>query len=312
MTTAYLSHPACALHDMGTGHPECPARIAAIEDALRDAGLLDKLQHEEAPQATDQQLSLAHSAEHVERVVSMAPADGRVQIDPDTAMNPQSLEAARRAAGAVIRAVDLVMAGEVDSAFCNVRPPGHHAEYEQSMGFCLFDNVAVAAMHAIREHRLERVAVVDFDVHHGNGSEDILQNQDGVLFCSSFQHPFYPGNYLPSVPGRRVNVPLPAGTGSDGFRSAIEEHWLPALHDFRPQLLLISAGFDAHCEDPLASLELTDDDYQWVTERLCEVAAIHSNGRIVSALEGGYALAALGRSAARHVAVLHAAGSNSK
>lgn len=308
MTTAFLSHPVCALHDMGAGHPECPQRIAAVEDAVRAAGLFDELQHEEAPEASDDQLQLAHESAHVERVIAMAPSDGRAQIDPDTAMNPQSLEAARRAAGALIRAVDMVMSGEVDNAFCNVRPPGHHAESDRSMGFCLFDNIAIAAIYAIRRYQLDRVAVVDFDVHHGNGSEEILQRHDQVLFCSTFQHPFYPGGYLPSETGKRVNVPLPAGTASDAFRAAVDEHWLPALRDFRPQLVLISAGFDAHREDPLASLALEDDDFAWVSQRLCEIADEFSEGRLVSTLEGGYALSALGRSAAKHIGTLLEAG----
>ena len=304
MTTAYVSHPACIQHDMSRGHPECPQRIDAVEDALKHDALLDKLVQYEAPPASDEQLKRAHTSDHVERVTAAAPANGLVQIDPDTAMNPHSLEAARRAAGAVVSAVDRVMSGEVDNAFCNVRPPGHHAESDRSMGFCLFSNVAIGALHAIAEHGLERVAIVDFDVHHGNGTEEILAGNNNVLFCSTFQHPYYPGGYLPSEAGHRVNVPLPAGTGSEAFRVAIQDHCLPALRAFRPELLLISAGFDAHREDHLAGLELTDDDYAWVTVELCKIASEYAGGRMVSALEGGYALPALGRSASRHVAAM--------
>lgn len=227
-----------------------------------------------------------------------------VNIDPDTAMNPYTLEAARRAAGALVQATDKVMNGEVDNAFCNIRPPGHHAESDRSMGFCLFSNVAIAALYAIEHYQLERVAIVDFDVHHGNGTEQILQGNEKILFCSTFQHPYYPGGYLPSAAGHRVNVPLAAGSGGQAFRQAVVDHWLPALRAFRPQILFISAGFDAHREDGLAGLLLEDEDYTWVTQVLCEIAAAFCDGRIVSTLEGGYALAALGRSAAEHVRVL--------
>ncbi|MEM7294682.1 MAG: histone deacetylase family protein, partial [Pseudomonadota bacterium] len=265
----------------------------------------------EAPMAEPEAISRVHDAALIGRIESLAPTEGRAQVDPDTAMNPFSLEAAQRAAGAVLSATDAVMAGDLGNAFCSVRPPGHHAERDQSMGFCLFSNVAVAALYAVETYGLERVAIVDFDVHHGNGTEDCVQHDERILFCSSFQHPYYPGGYLPNVPGRRVNVPLPAGTGSQAFREAIEQHWWPALRDFRPQLLFISAGFDAHREDPLASLNLEDEDYLWVTRELCALAGEFAEGRIVSALEGGYALSALGRSARMHVeALLEATGAS--
>ena len=252
-------------------------------------------------------LNLAHDSAHIDRITALAPSEGLVSIDPDTAMNPHTLAAARRAAGAVVKATDMVMRGEVDNAFCNVRPPGHHAESDRSMGFCVFNNVAVAAAYAIDKYDLERVAIVDFDVHHGNGTEQIVQGNERILFCSTFQHPFYPGGYLPSVEGQRVNVPLAAGSGSAEFREAVREHWLPALRTFRPQILFISAGFDAHSEDQLAGLELIDDDYAWVSGELCELAREFAQGRIVSTLEGGYALPALGRCACEHVAALIAA-----
>ncbi len=308
MTTAYITHPVCGLHQMSSGHPESPQRIAAVEAALQKTGLFDQLLHIEAPEASTASLGLAHQREHIDRVIDMAPDEGLVSIDPDTAMNPHTLEAAKRAAGAVVEATDSVMRGEVNNAFCNVRPPGHHAEHDRSMGFCLFNNIAIAALHAIETYALERVAIVDFDVHHGNGTEQILQNNEKVLFCSTFQHPYYPGGYLPSVAGQRVNVPLAAGSDSAVFRQAVVDHWLPALRAFRPEILFISAGFDAHREDGLAGLMLEDDDYAWVSRELCAVAEEFSGGRIVSTLEGGYALSALGRSASAHVGVLLAAG----
>ena len=215
-----------------------------------------------------------------------------------------------RAVGAVVAATDRVMAGEVDNAFCAVRPPGHHAERDRSMGFCLFSNVAIAALYAADKYQLERVAIVDFDVHHGNGTEDCVQHDDRILFCSTFQYPYYPGTYLPSVAGRRVNVPLAAGTGSAGFREAVETQWLPALREFRPQLLFVSAGFDAHSEDFLAGLNLEDDDYLWVSAQLCAIAREFADGRIVSSLEGGYALDALARSVGLHVEALLEAGAS--
>ena len=266
--------------------------------------MMERLDVREAPLVTREQLLRAHSAAHIDRIEAMAPSDGRVSVDPDTAMNPFSLEAAKRAAGAAVAAVDAVVGGEVNNAFCNVRPPGHHAERERSMGFCLFSNVAVAALHAVEHHGLERVAIVDFDVHHGNGTEDVVKDCDNILFCSTFQHPYYPGYYLPTEPGRRVNVPLEAGAGSGQFRMAVLDHWLPAIAGFNPELVLISAGFDAHREDHLAGLNLEDDDYQWVTEAICSLSREIAEGRIVSALEGGYSLPALGRSAACHVEVL--------
>ena len=224
-----------------------------------------------------------------------------MQLDPDTAMNVHSLNASLRAAGAGVLAVDEVIGGRASNAFCLTRPPGHHAERIRPMGFCFFGNIVIAARHAMRTHGLERVAIVDFDVHHGNGTEDIVDGDPGILFCSSFQHPFYPGDYRPNVDGQRVNVPLPGGTGSADFRAAIEESWLPALDAFRPEMLFVSAGFDAHLEDPLAGLALQDADYVWITRKLMEVADRHAGGRLVSMLEGGYALPALGRAAAAHV-----------
>jgi acetoin utilization deacetylase AcuC-like enzyme len=303
MSTALISHPACAAHDMGAGHPESPARLGAIRDALLARGLLDFLVEHAAPRATREQLARVHGAAHIDWLFGLAPTAGIEFIDGDTVMMPATLEAALRAAGALVAATDLVMGGAVARAFCSVRPPGHHAERDRAMGFCFFNNVAVGAAHALARG-VERVAVLDFDVHHGNGTEDIFADEPRVLVCSSFQHPFYPGTARATVPGRLVNTPLPAGTGSAGFRAAIERDWVPALDDFRPEIVFVSAGFDAHRDDPLGGLRLEDADYAWVTRLIVAAARRHAGGRVVSALEGGYDLAALGRAVAAHVAVL--------
>jgi acetoin utilization deacetylase AcuC-like enzyme len=245
-----------------------------------------------------------HPIEYVRAIREAAPAEGTVHLDPDTAMNPYSLNAALRAAGAAVLATDLVMSGEVDNAFCGVRPPGHHACRARPMGFCIFNNVAVAARHAMAVHGVTRVAIVDFDVHHGNGTEDIFEDDGNVLMVSTFQHPFYPYSGTEDPAPNMLNVPLPAGAGSEPFRDAVSQVWLPALDAFRPELVVISAGFDAHVEDDMAMLRLHDADYGWVTEQLVEVAARHAGGRIVSSLEGGYALDALARSVTRHLKVL--------
>ena len=304
MATAFVHHADCVKHDMGPYHPECPARYKSIEESMEAAGLLGKVDIYEAPLATDEQLTRAHPASYVELIREAAPESGLVQLDPDTAMNPYSLNAALRAAGAGVLGVDLVMEGKAQNVFCNVRPCGHHATRNRAMGFCIFNNIVVAAYHATDVHKLERVAIVDFDVHHGNGTEDIVSGDDRIFMCGTFKHPFYPYSGTDNPAHNMCNVPLPAGTGSEGFRKAAEEIWLPRLEEFRPQLILISAGFDAHAEDPLAQLRLTDDDYAWVTQKLKDVAARHSEGRIVSVLEGGYSLQALGRSVVRHVKVL--------
>ena len=304
MTTALISHPECVLHEISRGHPECPERIAAITVELDRQELTERLMAVEAPLAERTQLLSAHQERYVDHVFDIAPASGSVQLDSDTSMNPHSLSAGLRAAGAAIAATDAVIEGRATNAFCLTRPPGHHAEQDRAMGFCLFGNVAIAARHALQAHGLERVAIVDFDVHHGNGTEDIVDGDPNILFCSSFQHPFYPGGYRDSVPDQRVNVPLAAGTDGAAFRKAIEAQWLPALARYRPQMVFVSAGFDAHRDDPLASLNLDVDDFTWITRRLMSVADTHADGRLVSLLEGGYALPALGRSAAAHVGEL--------
>ncbi len=302
--TAYITHPSSMRHEMGPGHPECPERLAAIQDYLLAKGFLDLMPPYTAPEITDEQLLRAHTAHHLANIRDWAPASGYHQIDPDTLMNPHTFTAARHAAGAATLAADLVMKGETQRAFCAVRPPGHHAERDAAMGFCVYNNAAIAVRQAQRVHGAKRVALIDFDVHHGNGSEDILAGDDEVLMVSTFQHPLYP--YLGDEPKgtNMVNVPLPPRTGGDLMRSVVTERWLPALDAFQPELLVISAGFDAHREDDMANLGWVDADYAWVTARLVEVAERHASGRIVSTLEGGYALDALARSVGAHVGVL--------
>src|SRR5258706_4470321 len=304
MATAILTHPDCVRHEMGEGHPESPMRLKAILAALESSGLGAKLTMHEAPPAEREHLERVHHAEHVQMVFETAPERGYAYLDPDTSMNPKSLSAALRAAGAVVRATDMVIGGEASNAFCAVRPPGHHATPQRPMGFCIFNNVAIGAMHAIERHGLERVCVLDFDVHHGNGTEDAFHEDPRVMLCSTFQHPYYPYCGADSGNEHIVNVPLPAMTDGRGFREAVERFWLPALESFGPQMVFVSAGFDAHRDDPLAYLKLDDADYRWVTEKLMDVAHRHAKGRVVSTLEGGYNTEALGRCVVEHVRVL--------
>ena len=289
---------------MGSHHPECPARITAIEDHLLATGILEHLVDVDAPPATREQLLRVHDPDYVDAIEASVPQRGLVHLDPDTAMSPHSHHAALRAAGAVIMATDMVMSGAVENAFCNVRPPGHHAERARAMGFCFFNNVAVGAAQALEKHGLERVAVVDFDVHHGNGTEDIFRDDPRVMMVSTFQHPFYPYSGVEGRSERMVNIPLAAYSGGRQFREAVEKHWLPALGRFKPEMIFISAGFDAHRDDDMASLSLVESDYAWVTGRIKEIAEQHGKGRIVSTLEGGYELTALARSVAEHIRVL--------
>ncbi len=304
MTTALLTHPDCLRHEMGPHHPERPERLQSVLNALEEADLMRVMHILEAPEATREQLYAAHQPDYVDAIFEAAPEHDYAYLDPDTSMNPFTLSAARRAAGAVVAGVDLVMAGEVDNAFCAVRPCGHHATWNESMGFCIFNNVAVGAMHAINAHGLSRVAILDFDVHHGNGTEDIFRDDERVMLCSSFQHPLYPGSGADSGNEHIIATPLKARTGSAAFRAAIDQTWWPALERFQPELIIVSAGFDAHKADPLAGLDLDEDDFAWITGRICELADEYADGRIVSALEGGYDLDALGRSAVAHVEVL--------
>ncbi len=311
--TGYFTHRDCHLHEMGPGHPECPERLAAIEDRLLASGLGDALERREAPLALLSALELAHDSEHVAlldathaRLQDAAEKGerGYVQLDPDTALNASSWNAARRSAGAVLAATDAVMAGEMPNAFCAVRPPGHHATYERSMGFCITNQVAVGVRHALERHGLERVAVVDFDVHHGNGTEDILANDERVLMVGIFQHPFYPHSGANSRASNMLNLPVPAYSKGPVVREMIESHWLPRLEAFKPQMIFISAGFDAHKDDDLGQLGLVEADYTWMTQQIMAVAKRHAQGRIVSSLEGGYNLYALGRSVEAHLRAL--------
>ncbi len=304
VSAAFITHAECLKHDMGAHHPEQPARLTAIEDQLIASGIGQYLTRFDAPLATDEQLARVHPLDYVRAIRDAAPQHGTVHLDPDTAMNPYTLNAALRAAGAAVLAVDLVMKKQFQSAFCAVRPPGHHACAARPMGFCIFNNVAVAARHALAAHGLERVAIVDFDVHHGNGTEDIFEGDERVLMVSTFQHPFYPYSGTESPAANMVNVPLAAGAGSREFREAVREAWVPALNEFRPELILFSAGFDAHAEDDMAMLRFSDLDYGWVTEQMKSVAEAHAKGRMVSMLEGGYSLSALGRSVVQHLRVL--------
>ena len=299
------THPACLDHDPGIGHPESPARLHAVLQAL-DAPPFAAIERVEAPPATREQIERAHGTEYVDGIFASAPSHGAARLDPDTVMSPGSLEAALRAAGAACAATDAVLARETRRAFCAVRPPGHHATRQEAMGFCLFNSVAVAAAHALGAHRLDRVAIIDFDVHHGNGTQAIFRHDPRVLYASSHQMPLYPGTGEAGEhgAGNIFNAPLPPGAGSDEFRAVWEEKLLPELELFRPQLMLISAGFDADARDPLAQLQLVPDDYAWITQRLVELANRHSDGRIVSALEGGYDLDALREGVAAHVAAL--------
>ena len=293
---------------MGPYHPECPERLDAVQDRLISSGLDALIEHHLAPAVTREQLSRVHAAHYIDEIEEASPESGVHYLDPDTALNPDSLDAARHGAGALILATDLVIGGKRDSAFCAVRPPGHHATRDRAMGFCLFNNVAVGVAHALEHHGLARAAVVDFDVHHGNGTEDIFAGDDRVVMTGTFQYPLYPYSGVEPLGPNMHNVPLSPGSGSDAFRKAFVEVCLPALEAHRPEIIFVSAGFDAHREDPLANLQLTDDDYAWVTSRIAEVAVRHAGGRIVSTLEGGYALSALGRSATAHVRVLAGLG----
>ncbi|MFO0995374.1 MAG: histone deacetylase family protein [Alphaproteobacteria bacterium] len=309
MTTFLYTHPACLDHDPGPHHPERPARLEAILKALEGPEFA-ALERREAPRADDRQIELVHPALFVQRLLGAVPHAGRARIDADTVMSPGSGEAALRAAGAVCAAVDAVAAGQARNAFCAVRPPGHHAEPNRAMGFCLFNNVAIGAYHARARHGLARVAVVDFDVHHGNGTQAAFERDPAAFYTSTHQWPLYPGTgalHERGVANNILNLPLPPGAGSAEFRPAIEAGVVPALEAFGPDILFISAGFDAHADDPLANLNLTTEDYGWATEQLASFAARRCQGRLVSTLEGGYNLEALAESAASHVRALMAA-----
>jgi len=304
--TAYITHGDCLQHNMGVGHPECPERLIAIRDQLMASQIFDSLQEVEAPQVSEQQLARVHPPHYVEYIEACAPSVGTFRVDPDTAMNPGTLPAAQRAAGAVVKAVDMVMGREAPNAFCAIRPPGHHAESDKAMGFCFFNNIAVGIAHALSQHRLERVAFIDFDVHHGNGTQAAFQDDDSLFLGSIHQMPLYPGTGAASETGvgNIVNAPVPPHAARESWRATFAGGLMPALDAFRPDLILISAGFDAHRRDPLAHQSLEAEDFAWATRAVLEVARRTCAGKVVSALEGGYDLEGLGRSAVAHVMAL--------
>ncbi|MDX1634833.1 MAG: histone deacetylase family protein [Marinobacter sp.] len=301
MTTAFFSHDDYQKHNMGPEHPESPDRLVAIISYLAQTGLDQELDWVRPDEVTRDQLTLVHPESYLHQLDLMQPTRGRVFTDPDTAMMPDTLRAARLAAGANIQAVDMVMAGQVTNAFVCARPPGHHAERTKSMGFCFYNNIALAARRALTFHGLERVAIIDFDVHQGNGTVDIVGGDDRILMCSSFQHPFYPHSHCHRQADNIINTPIAAGTSAADYRRKVEADWLHALQDFRPQLVLVSAGFDGHRQDPLAELNLEVADYRWLTDMLTSVAHDHANDRLVSTLEGGYHLRALAESVTAHL-----------
>ena len=304
MSTAYISHQDYHLHDTGQGHPENASRLSAIEDRLLLSGISDFLTNIDAPEVTREQLLRVHSAEHLANMDAMMPRQGYSRLDPDTVVSPDTMQAAKRAAGAVVSAVDLVMSGQFQNAFCAVRPPGHHAERSRAMGFCLFNNLAVGVAHALETYGLKKIAIVDFDVHQGNGTEDIFIGNDKILYCSIFQHPFFPFTKPPENSANVVSIPLDATAKSAEFREAIRDHWLPALERFQPELMFVSAGFDAHRDDDMSYVSLVDADFRWVTEQIVRVAEASASGRIVSVLEGGYELNSLARCVETHLRVL--------
>lgn len=300
-STAFITHRDCWLHDMGSFHPECPDRLAAINDRLIAAGLDLYLSFYDAPLATVEQVGRVHPQTYFDELLAAVPEHGIRHLDPDTAMSPNTMKAALRSAGAGVLATDLVMKGEIENAFCAIRPPGHHAEIAKAMGFCFLNNVAIAARHALETHGLERVAVVDFDVHHGNGTEDIFKDDPRVMMVSIFQHPFFPYSGADCKAPNMVNVPVSAGLRGDAFRQIVSEVWIPALRKHNPQMIFFSAGFDAHYEDDMGSCGLVEADYVWATEQIKTLAAECGHKRIVSLLEGGYSLSSLARSVVAHI-----------
>ncbi|MBK1685668.1 histone deacetylase family protein [Rhodoferax fermentans] len=311
--TGYFTHPSFRKHEMGPGHPECPERLDAIDDRLLISGLDVALDRREATPASTSDIELAHGRMYVAAIrglnaelkeeIAAGGAD-HLQIDPDTSINIHTWTAALHAVGAATDAVDAVLAGEMNTAFCAVRPPGHHACRDKAGGFCFFNNVAIAAKYALERHNLQRVAIVDFDVHHGNGTEDIVKGDDRILMVSFYQHPFYPLGWEHSSAPNLVNLPVPAYTKGMEIREMIEGAWMPRLEEFQPELILISAGFDAHREDDMGQLGLVENDYAWITSRIMDVAHRYAQGRVISCLEGGYVMSSLARSVEAHIRVM--------
>ena len=301
MNFGVISHHKCSRHTMGEYHPESPARLDAIQDQFIRSGMEYIIRQIDATPIDRSLLSLAHDEGYIDYIYSNAPTEGVFRIDDDTSMNGNTLEAALLSAGAAKDAVDLVMKGELASAFCVTRPPGHHAERDKGMGFCIFNNIAIASEYVKKHYGLKRVAILDFDVHHGNGTENIVKDKKGTLFCSSYQYPFYPFEMTESDKPPIINTPLPATTKGMDFREAISDKWLPQLEKFKPEFIFVSAGFDAHIEDEMSQVSLTEADYHWISEQVKTLADKYAKGRVVSVLEGGYALSALGRCAVAHV-----------
>ena len=304
MTTAFITHPDTLLHIMDGNHPESPARITAIKNGLIKQDVYNHLAIYESPVATDAQLAKVHSTDYIARIRALSPKAGLVRLDPDTAMGPMSLSATLHASGAVILATDLVMQGKAANAFCCTRPPGHHAGRANSAGFCIFNHIAVGVAHALTQYKVKRVAIIDFDVHHGDGTEDIFKHNPHVMLCSTFQHPFYPHRGFDTRTNAMINVPLAANASGKEYQQAFNHEFLPALNQFKPEIIYVSAGFDAHVDDPLAGMSLIDQDYIWMTEFIKQVAKQHAQGRIVSLLEGGYHLPALAKAASAHITSL--------
>lgn len=306
MSTAMISHSDCLAHNVGNEHPECPNRLHAINDRLISSGLSLVLPHHDAKPASREQLLSVHEQAYIDDIFAQAPTEfGQiVRLDDDTALMKATLTAAQYAAGAGVQAVDMIMQGKHQRMFCPVRPPGHHAESNKAMGFCYFNNIAIAATHALNHYGLSRVAIIDFDVHHGNGTEQIFAGESRVLFCSSFEHPLYPFSGHDNQDDNIHNLPLQSGLTGAQYRTLVSEQWLPVVDAFAPELILISAGFDGHIEDDISHIGLTESDYRWITKELVTLAEKHCQGRIVSMLEGGYALSALGRSVSAHLDAL--------
>lgn len=304
MTIGIISHESGELHETGPGHPEKPQRLITIHRAIKAYDFLNPIKFYEAPAATKEQLALAHDKRYIEWIFSISPKHETIAIDEDTVMGPQTLTAALHAAGAVIKAVDLVMAKDIEAAFCNVRPPGHHAEFEKAMGFCFFNNIAVGVRHAMSEYDIQRVLIVDFDVHHGNGTQSIFQKDKKVMLCSSFEHPLYPG-YDAEMDNKHIlSLPLPAGTTGEAYRREVRESWLTRIHEFKPEMIFFSAGFDAHSEDPMANIQFNKEDYVWITKEMVNIAKQYAQGRVISALEGGYNLEVLAECVPAHIEAL--------